>query len=66
MGNKEILEDINKKIKMCQEIINSKSKEEIGPIIQDLEKQIEQFHPENNIQDNIIKNFVFTLLLGFN
>ena len=53
MGNKEIIEEINKKIEVCKEKINSKS---INKIISDIEKLIEQYKPENDIQKRIINN----------
>lgn len=54
MGNKEIIEEINKKLEIGKEKINSKIVEESKTIILDIEKLIEQFHPENDIQKNII------------
>ncbi len=56
MGNKEILEEINKKIEIVKGIINSKRAEEIYKIFLDIEKLIEIFQPENDIQKRIIKN----------
>ncbi len=53
MGNKEIIEEINKKIDICKEKINSKS---INKIISDIEKLIEKYNPENDIQRRIINN----------
>jgi hypothetical protein len=53
MGNKEIIEEINKKIEICKEKINSKN---INKIISDIEKLIEQYKPENDIQKRIINN----------
>ena len=53
MGNKEIIEEINKKIEICKEKINSKS---TNKIISDIEKLIEQYKPENDIQKRIINN----------
>ena len=53
MGNKEIIEEINKKIEMCKEKINSKS---TNKIISDIEKLIEKYKPENDIQRRIINN----------
>jgi len=53
MGNKEIIEEINKKIEICKEKINSKSTKKI---ISDIEKLIEQYKPENDIQIRIINN----------
>jgi len=53
MVNKEIIEEINKKIEICKEKINSKN---INKIISDIEKLIEQYKPENDIQKRIINN----------
>jgi len=53
MENKEIIEEINKKIEMCKEKINSKSS---NKIISDIEKLIEKYKPENDIQKRIINN----------
>ena len=53
MGNKEIIEEINKKIGLCKEKINSKS---TNKIISDIEKLIEKYKPENDIQRRIINN----------
>ena len=53
MGNKEIIEEINKKIEICKEKINSKNS---NKIISDIEKLIEQYKPENDIQKRIINN----------
>jgi hypothetical protein len=53
MGNKEIIEEINKKIEICKEKINSKN---TNKIISDIEKLIEQYKPENDIQKRIINN----------
>jgi MinD-like ATPase involved in chromosome partitioning or flagellar assembly len=53
MGNKEIIEEINKKIEICKEKINSKS---TNKIISAIEKLIEQYKPENDIQRRIINN----------
>ena len=53
MGNKEIIEEINKKIEICKEKINSKS---TNKIISDIEKLIEKYKPENDIQNRIINN----------
>jgi hypothetical protein len=53
MGNKEIIEEINKKIEICKEKINSKS---TNKIISGIEKLIEQYKPENDIQKRIINN----------
>src|SRR5208283_542441 len=53
MGNKEIIEEINKKIEICKEKINSKSS---NKIISDIDKLIEQYKPENDIQKRIINN----------
>ena len=53
MGNKEIIEEINKKIEMCKGKINSKSS---NKIISDIEKLIEKYKPENDIQKRIINN----------
>lgn len=56
MENKEILKEINKKIEICKETINARSAEETKAFILDIEKLIEKFKPENDIQKNIIKN----------
>jgi hypothetical protein len=53
MGSKEIIGEINKKIEICKEKINSKN---INKIISDIEKLIEQYKPENDIQKRIINN----------
>jgi uncharacterized phage protein gp47/JayE len=53
MGNKEIIEEINKKIEICKEKINSKNS---NKIISDIEKLIEKYNPENDIQRRIINN----------
>ena len=53
MGNKEIIEEINKKIEVCKEKINSKSR---NKIISDIEKLIKQYKPENDIQRRIVNN----------
>ena len=53
MGNKEIIEEINKKIEICKEKINSKNR---NKIISDIKKLIEQYKPENDIQRRIINN----------
>ena len=53
MVNKEIIKEINKKIEICKEKINSKN---INKIISDIEKLIEQYKPENDIQKRIINN----------
>jgi hypothetical protein len=53
MVNKEIIEEINKKIEICKEKINSKN---TNKIISDIEKLIEQYKPENDIQKRIINN----------
>jgi len=53
MGNKEIIEEINKKIEICKEKINSKNR---NKIISDIEKLIKQYKPENDIQKRIINN----------
>jgi hypothetical protein len=53
MGSKEIIGEINKKIEICKGKINSKS---TNKIISDIEKLIEQYKPENDIQKRIINN----------
>ena len=53
MGNKEIIEEINKKIEICKEKINSKS---TNKNISDIERLIEKYKPENDIQNRIINN----------
>ena len=53
MENKKIIEEINKKIEICKEKINSKSTK---IMISDIEKLIEQYKPENDIQKRIINN----------
>jgi len=53
MENKKIIEEINKKIEICKEKINSKSTKNF---ISNIEKLIEQYKPENDIQKRIINN----------
>ena len=59
MENKEILNIIDKKIKICQENINAKSANETEMII--IEKLISQYIPQNDIEERIKKNRISEL-----
>jgi len=56
MNNLEIIKEIDREIAVCKEKIDEKNTEETNVILSNIEKLMEQYQPENDIQIRIIKN----------